>query len=282
MTYPNIRKLFPFVVPSLWIMLGLTMTALAQEEPSEQVSKTTGPVHGLSIEQGMEGKPYRVLWPGYNIRPGTVVSVVGDVVKVNTGELLPRFLSAREAIDKGLPALKKGDKLQLVMNDQNLVIDYQLAGQEVWHRIVRGRLAQPLPVGHEWAVIHKEQGGEEAFSVRPMARSKVSAIPVNVSAVFLMDETNRVIDASFGSEEVLQQRTREWKKSPPKAPYRRIEGTLVRTPGQVLIKTQEGKEQTFEVRPYIQEKLGRAPEGSSVILLLDDENKVSDLAQPPA
>jgi hypothetical protein len=178
--------------------------------------------------------------------------------------------------------LKKGDQLQLVMNDQNLLIDYHLAGQEVWHRIVRGRLAQPLPVGHEWAVIHKEQGGEEAFSVRPMARSKVSAIPVNVPAVFLMDETNKVIDASFGSEDFLQQRTKDWKKSPPKAPYRRIEGTLVRTPGRLLIRTQDGKEQTFEVRPYIQEKLGHAPEGSSVILLLDDENKVSDLAQPPA
>jgi hypothetical protein len=61
-----------------------------------------------------------------------------------------------------------------------------------------------------------------------------------------------------------------------------VEGTLVRTPGRVLIKTQDGKEQTFEIRPYIQEKLGRAPEGSSVILLVDDENKVSDLAQPPA
>jgi hypothetical protein len=61
-----------------------------------------------------------------------------------------------------------------------------------------------------------------------------------------------------------------------------VEGTLVRTPGRVLIKTQDGKEQTFEIRRYIQEKLGRAPEGSSVILLIDDENKVSDLAQPPA
>jgi hypothetical protein len=208
--------------------------------------------------------------------------VAGDIIKVNTGELLPRFLSAREATEKGLPSFKKGDQLQLVMNDQNLIIDYHLAGQEVWHRILRGRLAQPLPVGHEWAVIHKEQGGEEAFSVRPIARSKVSAIPVNVPAVFLMDESNKVIDASFGSEEILQQRTRDWKKSPPKAPYRLIEGTLVRTPSRVLIKTQDGKEQIFEVRPYIQEKLVHALEGSSIILLLDDENKVSDLAQPPA
>ena len=282
MTYKNTRSVFTFAVVSLSMIFGLAMTTSAQEEPSPQVSKTTGSVHGLSVEKGPDSKPYRVLWPGHSIRQGTVVSVVGDLIKVNTGELLPRFLSAREAMEKGISAVKKGDQLQLVMNEQNLLIDYHLAGQQVWHRILRGHLAQPLPVGHEWAVIRKEQGGEEAFSVRPMARSKVSAIPVHVPAVFLMDESNKVIDASFGSEDVLQQRTKDWKKSPPKAPYRRVEGTLVRTPGRVLIKTQDGKEQTFEIRPYIQEKLGRAPEGSSVILLIDDENKVSDLAQPPA
>jgi hypothetical protein len=282
MAYKNIGRLFTFVVVLLLVMFGVAMTTLAQEEATPEISKTTGPVHGMSVEDGANNKPYRVLWPGHYIRQGTVESVRGDMVKVNTGELVSRFLSAREIKEKGLPPLKKGDQLQLVLNDQNLVIDYHLIGQEIWHRIVRGRLIQPLPVGHEWAVILTERGKEEAFSVRPMARSKVSAIPVNVPAVFLMDESNKVIDASFGGEEALQQRTRDWKKSPPKAPYRRIEGTLVRKPGQVLIKTQDGKEQTFEVRPYIQEKLSRAPEGTSVILLVDDENKVSDLAQPPA
>lgn len=282
MTYRTIRRLFTCVMLSVCLIFGLATATVAQDEPSPQISKTTGTVSGLSVEKGTDSKSYRVLWPGHSIRQGTVVSVAGDSIKVNTGELLPRFLSAREAAEKGLPALKKGDQLQLVMNDQNLVIDYHLADQKVWHRIVRGRLAQPLPVGHEWAVILKEQGGEEAFAVRPMARSKVSAIPVNVPAVFLMDESNKVIDASFGDEEVLQQRARHWKKSPPKAPYRRVEGILLRAPGQVVIKTQDGKEERFEVRPYIQEKLGHAFDGASVILLVDDENKVSDLAQPPA
>ena len=282
MTYRNISRLFICVIVSVCLILGLATTTVAQDDSSAQVARTTGAVSGLSVEKGTDSKPYRVLWPGHSIREGTVVSVAGDIIKVNTGELLPRFLSLREAREKGLPPLKKGDQLQLVMNDQNLVIDYHLAGQKVWHRIVRGRLAQPLPVGHEWAVIHKEQGSEEAFAVRPMARSKVSSIPVNVPAVFLMDDSNKVIDASFGDEEVLQQRTRDWKKSPPKAPYRRVEGTLLRAPGQVLIKTQDGKEESFEVRPYIQEKLGHALDGASVILLVDDENKVSDLAQPPA
>jgi len=206
-----------------------------------------------------------------------VESLSGDQVKVNTGELLPRFLSVKEAADKGLPPLKRGDGLQLAINDHNLVVDFHLGGHDTWHRIIRGQLAQPLPVGQEWAVIRTEAGKEEAFAVRPLARSKVSAIPVNAPAIFLTDEANKIIDASFGTEKILTHQTAEWKKSPPKAPYRRIEGTLLRSPGWVTIKTPEGKEELFEVRPYLQDKLSKA-EGRSVVVLLDDEDKISDVA----
>ena len=55
------------------------------------------------------------------------------------------------------------------------------------------------------------------------------------------------------------------------------QGWLGRPPGWVVIKTDDGKEQTYETRPYLREKLTRA-EGQSVVLMLDDENKNSDLA----
>lgn len=254
-----------------------------QSVPNGQTAtRMAGPGHGMTVQAGQGGKDYKVLWPGHRMFTGTVESVSGDVVKVNTGELMPRFLSLREATEKGLPPLKKGDQVQLVVNDQNTIVDYHLSGQEVWHRIIKGRLAQPLPVGQEWAVIRTEEGKEEAFAVRPLARAKVSAIPVNVPAVFLTDEANKIIDAIFGSEEVLQQKVGEWKKSPPKAPYQRVEGTLVRSPGWVMIKTPDGKDRIYEVRPYLQEKLAHAQEGVPIILLVDDENKVSDLAKPPS
>jgi hypothetical protein len=95
--------------------------------------------------------------------------------------------------------------------------------------------------------------------------------------MFLTDESKKIIDATFGNESALQRQSAEWKKSPPKAPYHRIEGTLVRSPGWVVIKTADGKEQTYEVRPYVREKLAKA-EGQSVVVLLDDENKISDVA----
>lgn len=239
---------------------------------------------GVSVApgQGPPGsKEYRVLWPGHRIIHGTVEDVAGDVVKVNTGELMPRVLSLREAKEKGF-SLKRGDEVQLVVNEQNLLVDYHLKGQELWHRIIRGQLAQPLPVGQEWAVIRTDQGKEEAFAVRPLARSKVSAIPVNAPALFLADESNKIVDATVGGEDGLRRKAAEWKKSPPKAPYQRVEGRLVRSPEWIMIHTMDGKDQIYEVRPYVRDKLAKTPEGAPVILLVDDENKVSDLARPPS
>ncbi|HKN85889.1 MAG TPA: hypothetical protein VJV04_03420 [Nitrospiraceae bacterium] len=273
----DVRRLISLVLSGL--LAGWLISATpSHAEMTPRVENTTGPISGISVQPLQSAKEYRVLWPGHRILTGTVESVVGDLVKVNTGELLPRFLPVKEAIDKGLPPLKKGDQIRLAINDHNLVVDYHLIGQDVWHRIIRGRLAQPLPVGQEWAVIRTDRGKEEALSVRPLARSKVSVIPVNAPAVFLADEANKIIDAAFGDETALQQQTGEWKKSPPKAPYRRIEGTLVRSPGWVIIRTPDGKDQAYEVRPYIQEKLVKSPEGGAIILMVDDENKVSDLA----
>lgn len=273
----NGRKLISLMLTGVVIGWLMSVTP-GYADMNPRVENTTGPMAGISVKPAQSAKEYRMLWPGHRIVTGTVDSVVGDLVKVNTGELLPRFLPAKEAMDKGLPPLQKGDQLRLAINDHNLVVDYHLIGQDVWHRIIRGRLAQPLPVGQEWAVIRTDLGKEEAFSVRPLARSKVSAIPVNAPAIFLTDEGNKIIDAAFGDETALQQQTGEWKKSPPKAPYRRIEGTLVRSPGWVIIRTPDGKDQAYEVRPYIHEKLVNSPEGGSVILMVDDENKVSDLA----
>ena len=268
----------------MWLWNGVVMLLMVPflfaEEPAS-VAKMSAPMHGITVTHGQDtAAEYRVLWPGHRILTGTVESVTGDVVKVNTGELMPRVLSLKEAKDKGFPPLQKGQQVQIVVNDQNIVVDYHPAGQGMWHRIIRGQLAQPLPVGQEWAVIRTEEGKEEAISVRPLARAKVSAIPVNAPAIFLTDEGNKIIDATFGTDDVLQHKTSEWKKSPPKAPYRRVEGTVVRSPGWIMVKTTDGKEQMFEVRPYVQEKLAHAGEGADVVLMIDDENKVSDVARP--
>ena len=272
----------PISIASLVLaIVALPSVGFAELETSPQVETTTGAVSGMSTEPRDGAREYRVLWPGHRIVTGTVDSISGGVIRVNTGELLPRFLSQREAVEKGVLPLKRGDKLQVVLNEQNLLVDYHRFGEERWHRIIRGRLAQALPVGQEWAVIRQEGNTEEAFSVRPLARSKVSAIPVDVPAIFLTDEANRIVDATFGSEEGLVRQTAAWKRTPPKAPYRRVDGTLLRAADRIWIHTSDGKEQSFETRPYVRDKLTALAGGSSVILLLDDEDKVADLATPP-
>ena len=115
-----------------------------QEQP--RVEDTLSSQSGLSVNAEKPSQPYRVLWPGHRILHGTVESVHGDLVKVNTGELVSRYLSSKEAVEKGLPRLNKGDRLELAVNDHNMVVDYHLAGKSTWHRIIRGQLAQPLPV----------------------------------------------------------------------------------------------------------------------------------------
>jgi hypothetical protein len=262
-------------------IVALPSVGFAELETSPQVEATTGAVSGMSTEPRDGAREYRVLWPGHRIVTGTVDTISAGIIRVNTGELLPRFLSQREAAEKGVLPLKRGDKLQVVLNEQNMLVDYHRLGEERWHRIIRGRLAQALPVGQEWAVIRQEGNTEEAFSVRPLARSKVSAIPVDVPAIFLTDEANRIVDATFGSEEGLVRQTATWKRTPPKAPYRRVDGTLVRAADRIWIHTSDGREQSFETRPYVREKLTALAGGSSVILLLDDEDKVADLATPP-
>ena len=175
----------PISIASLVLaIVALPSVGFAELETSPQVETTTGAVSGMSTEPRDGAREYRVLWPGHRIVTGTVDSISGGVIRVNTGELLPRFLSQREAAEKGVLPLKRGDKLQVVLNEQNLLVDYHRLGEERWHRIIRGRLAQALPVGQEWAVIRQEGNTEEAFSVRPLARSKVSAMPVDVPAIF--------------------------------------------------------------------------------------------------
>ena len=46
--------------------------------------------------------------------------------------------------DKGLPELKKGDLVEITVNDQNLLVDVHLPGEISHHHVVRGHLLNRL------------------------------------------------------------------------------------------------------------------------------------------
>src|SRR5574337_1944036 len=222
-----------------------------------------------------------VLVPGERIVLGTVEAIEGEMIRVNVGELQPRFIPTKGALEKGEWSLKKGDRIELAVSAENLVVDYHPVNAPGWHRIIKGQLAQPLIVGYEWAVIKTDNGKEEAFPVRPLARLKVAALPIGVPALFLVGEAGKILDTTFADDEPAHRQVQEWKRSVPKASDRQLDATLVAPPVlMATVRTNDGKVHYVEVRPFVEEKLGNLPKGKSVILLLDDENKVTDVAVP--
>lgn len=226
-----------------------------------------------------------VLLPNDRVIVGTVTDIRSDQVQVrmDTDDVEPRYLSAKEAQEKGVWPLKKGDRLHIVVNEQDVALGYHRLGDPGFHQIIRGRLAQPLVVDQEWAVVQRDGGGEQTYRVRPLIRSKVAAVPIRQPAVFLIDETNHIMDVVFGGEETLRAAIKGWHGSPPKSVDRQVRGTIVKpvADNHVMIRTEDGRERLIEVRSFVQDKLEKLPAGKSVVLLLDGENKVADLAVPP-
>lgn len=224
------------------------------------------------------------LLPGDRVLIGTVVEVRGGQARIDTGEGQPRFvpLGVREA--KGLPDLRIGDGVEITVNDQNLLVDVHLIGETSHHRIVEGQLIQSLVTGHNRAVLRTTQGTEESHAIRPVARSKMASVPVGVLAIFLIDESDRIVDVTFGNMEAVHRAAELWnKKTPLKGNFDRIIGTILKPleNNRVAIRTEEGQEQPYEVRSLAQLRLVKLSYGDSVILLVDDEGKVTDVAIPP-
>ena len=221
------------------------------------------------------------LLSGNRILLATVEEIRGGQARVHTGEMQPRYLPMNVRKDKGLPELKKGDRVEITVNDQNLIVDIHLLGETDHHRILRGVLAQPLITGHEKAVIRTEDGKEESHFVRPLARSKVASVPVGAHVVFLLDERQGIADVTYGSAEAVLEAQQLWqKKSPLKASFKRVIGVILKTldHNRVSIQTDEGQVHLYEVRPLTQKNLANLPEGEAVVLFLDDENKVTDVS----
>ena len=269
--------MLPVIAPAALGTFLIAMLAFVPANHAESIPPLLEPPRA----QAANGN--EILLPDDRVVVGAVNEVKDNEIRVNTGELMPRFLPLREGKqDQGRPLIK-GDLVEIWVNDQDLVVDYHPLDTLGWHRIIRGTLVQPLAVDQEWAVIKPAKGKEEAFAIRPLAKSKVAALPVGEVALFLIDKANKIVDATFGSEEALQQAIQGWRGSPPMGVDREIKGTFVESgpSNQVTIRTSEGAQQTFKIRPFLQKKLNDLAKGTRVILLIDGENKVTDFAIPP-
>ena len=228
-----------------------------------------------------EAETKHQLLPGNRVLLGTVEEVRSDQARINTGEGQPRFVPMNVRKDKGLLDLKKGDQVELTVNDQNLLVDVHKAGEASHHRTIRGQLAGPLETGHEKAVIRTEEGKEESHQVRPVARSKVASIPVGADVTFLIDELDKIVDVTMGTTESVHRAAElGQQKSPLKGNLSQIVGVISKPlkDNTIVIRTEGGNEQSYEVRPLVQERLAKLSRGDSATLLVDEEHKVADVS----
>lgn len=255
----------------LWLLAVLTVGWISAASVGEAASASE------------QARPQ--LLPGDRVLIGTVEEVRSEQARINTGEGSPRFIPMGVRKVKELPELKKGDRVEITVNEQNLLVDVHLIGEASDHRVVEGQLAGPLPTGHDRAVLRTGPGKEESHLIRPVARSKVASIPVGVDAVFLIDEMDSIVDVTFGNKEAVHRAAELWQKKTP------LKGNLSQIPGVILkplennsiaIRTEGGTEQPYEVRPLAQRRLAKLSKGDAVVLLVDDENKVTDVAIPPS
>ena len=253
---------------ALWRLAVLTMWFIGA------VSIAAAEVQGTDAE----------LLSGDRVLLGTVEDVRSDQAKINIGEGQPRYIPMNVRKAKGLPDLKTGDLVEITVNDQNLLVDVHLLGEVSHHRVVRGQLAGPVDTGHDKAVIRTTKGKEESHLVRPVARSKVASIPVGADVIFLIDELDKIVDVTMGSVESVHRAAElGQQKSPLKGNLRQVVGVILKplADNAISIRTEDGKAHTYEVRPLIQPRLATLSKGDAVVLLVDEEHKVTDVAFVP-
>lgn len=238
----------------------------------------------MAVAAGTPDGTHPQLLAGDRVLLGTVEEVRSDQARINTGEVEPRFLPMNVRKEKRLPALKPGDQVEITVNDQNLLVDVQVPGESSHHRVVRGQLADTLETGHDKAVIRTTKGQEEEHGIRPVTRSKVASIPVGVDAVFLIDSLDNIVDVTFESREAVHRAAELWeKKAPLKGNLGRITGVIL-TPlknNTIAIRTDAGTEHRYVVRPLGQQRLAQLAKGQEVVLFIDEEEQVMDVAFVP-
>ena len=243
-------------------------------------------ISGASVGDAIAGseQAHAHLIPGDRILLGTVVDIRSDQAKINMGEGQPRYLPMNVRKDKGLSKLSIGDLVEITINDQNLLVDVHKAGETSHHRVVRGQLAEPMPTGHDKALIRTRDGKEEFHLIRPVAKSKVASIPVGAEAIFLIDELDKIVDVTMGSVESVHQAAQlGQRKSPLKGNLDQISAVVLKPlkDNTIVIRTEDGKEHSYEVRALIQTRLATLSTGDAAVLFVDKENKLTDVAFQP-
>jgi len=215
--------------------------------------------------------------PGNRVVNGRIKAIRGEQIEVDIGNPHPLFVPLKPAHLKG-QTFKPGDAVQVTLNDHNAVVDYHHPGERSDHRVFRGRLTTPLTVGLDKAVIETTDG-TKTFLVEPRARGKLTAMPVGPELLFMTDETGALVDAQLATAEAVKE-SAEQNKARIKGAHQQVRATFQGTAGEGRMKiTEQGQEREVPYRQPLG-KLDRLQRGQDVVLLMDDQGYVLEIATP--
>jgi hypothetical protein len=215
--------------------------------------------------------------PGNRLVAGRVKAIRGQQILIDIGNPQVLYVPLKPAHDKG-QVFKEGDHIVVTMNDHNAVVDYHHVDAQPDHQVFIGRLVTSLTVGLDKAVIRTDQG-ERSFWIASRARTKLGAIPIGVEAVFLADETGQLVDAQLASMEAVKA-SGENNKANVKGAHAQVRARFKgKTETGMKVAVEKQGERDMPIRPPLQ-KLDRLQPDQDVVLLVDEEGYVVEIATP--
>jgi hypothetical protein len=215
--------------------------------------------------------------PGDRLVTGRIVAIRGNQMEIDIGNVKSLYVPLRPARVKG-QTFEVGQPIIVTLNDHNAFVDYHHPNERSDHQVVRGKLTTPLTVGLDKAVIQTGDG-TKTFMVTDRAKGKLTAIPVGVDAFFLADESGKLVDAQLASREAVHESGQN-NKARIKGAHEQVRATFKGKGGQDTLKiAEQGKEREVPFRPPL-EKLDRLKPGQDVVLLMDDQGYVLEVATP--
>lgn len=226
---------------------------------------------GLSIE---EFKPVPGILPSARLVKGTISSISGDRVQVETGERAPRYLSLEAGGDEAR-GLQAGGSVEIMVNDRDEIVAYQRPADQPPTKIFRGSLGKPFNPQKERVTIRLDTGRDVGFYARTVAMDKLAALEVGEAADFALDRAYLLVDVlSLGKPRELEV------GSSSRAPQRRAEGAFVTIgDGRMRLRMKLDDIQSFPVRPLLQPAIEQLDPNELVLVYLDAQGQVIDMVR---
>lgn len=264
-----------------WNVIVMSVLFLLQGMHASAMGGTTsasaeGQKLGESKEQVVT-EPTQNQLPGNRLVTGRILSIRSNQMEIDIGNVKSLYVPLRPAQVKG-QTFEVGQPIIVTLNDHNAVVDYHHPNERSDHQVLHGRLTTPLTVGLDKAVIETKDG-TKTLMVTDRAKGKLAAIPVGVDAYFLADESGQLVDAQLASTEAVRESGQN-NKARIKGAHEQVRATFKGQGGEGKLKIAEaGKEREVPFRPPL-EKLDRLKPGQDVVLLMDDQGYVLEIATP--